>query len=60
MTSPPEGADTSEWNNTLCIDSTTSTFGKILLKKMNNYYQPKTLQEAMDVTMEFEVEHQIM
>ena len=26
---------------------------------MNNYHRLKALQEAMDVTMEFEVEHQI-
>ena len=30
-----------------------------MLKKLNTYHRPKTLREAMDVTMEFEVEHQI-
>ena len=28
-------------------------------KKLNTYHRPKTLREAMDVTMDFEVEHQI-
>ena len=32
---------------------------KKMLKKLNTYHRPKTLREAMDVTMEFEVEHQI-
>ena len=30
-----------------------------MLKKLNTYHRLKTLREAMDVTMEFEVEHQI-
>ena len=32
---------------------------KKLLKKFNTYHRPKSLREAMDVTMDFEVEHQI-
>ena len=32
---------------------------KKLLKKLNTYHRPKMLREAMDVTMEFKVEHQI-
>ena len=32
---------------------------KKLLKKLNTYHRPKSLREAMDVTMDFEVEHQI-
>ena len=32
---------------------------KKLLKEVNNYHRPKTQREAMDITMEFEVEHQI-
>ena len=32
---------------------------KKLLKKLNTYHRPKTLKEAMDVTMDFKVEHQI-
>ena len=32
---------------------------KKMLKKLNTYYRLKTLREAMDVTMEFKVEHQI-
>ena len=32
---------------------------KKLLKKLNTYHRPKTLREAMDVTMDFKVEHQI-
>ena len=32
---------------------------KKLLKKLNTYHRPKSLREAMDVTMEFKVEHQI-
>ena len=32
---------------------------KKMLKKLSSYHRPKTLQEAMDVTMEFEMEHQI-
>ena len=34
-------------------------FQKKLLKKLNTYHRPKMLREAMDVTMDFEVEHQI-
>ena len=30
-----------------------------LLKKLNLFHQPKSLREAMDVTMDIEVEHQI-
>ena len=30
-----------------------------LLKKLNSLHQPKSLREAMDVTMDMEVEHQI-
>ena len=30
-----------------------------LLKKLNSFYEPKSLREAMDVTMDIEVEHQI-
>ena len=30
-----------------------------LLKKLNSFHQPKSLREAMDVTMDIEVEHQI-
>ena len=30
-----------------------------MLKKLNTYHRLKTLREAMDVTMEFKVEHQI-
>ena len=30
-----------------------------LLKKLNSLHQPKSLREAMDVTMNLEVEHQI-
>ena len=30
-----------------------------LLKKLNSFYQPKSLREAMDVTMDIEVGHQI-
>ena len=32
---------------------------KKLLKKLNTYHRPKLLREAMNVTMDFEVEHQI-
>ena len=32
---------------------------KKLLKKLNTYHRPKLLTEAMDVTMDIEVEHQI-
>ena len=32
---------------------------KKMLKKLNTYHRPKTLREAMDVTMDFKVEHQI-
>ena len=32
---------------------------KKLLKKLNTYHRPKLLREAMDITMDFEVEHQI-
>ena len=30
-----------------------------LLKKLNSFHWPKLLREAMDVTMDIEVEHQI-
>ena len=32
---------------------------KKMLKKLTSYHRPKTLWEAMDVTMEFEMEYQI-
>ena len=32
---------------------------KKLLKKLNTYHKPKLSREAMDITMDFEVEHQI-
>ena len=32
---------------------------KKMLKKLNTYHRLKTLRAAMDVTMDFEMEHQI-